>query len=69
MAPVVPTLLLLLAAAAAEAKPLTPPGHHAPPAVAQLLSVSKRGLHSLLARYYGDAHGLVGLEMFEAVLC
>lgn len=58
MAPVVPTLTLLLAAISAV--DAAPPGRHAPPSVANLISNTKRGLHSFVARwYYGDAHGLV----------
>ncbi|ORY25195.1 glycosyl hydrolase family 71-domain-containing protein [Naematelia encephala] len=58
MAPVAATLLALLAVSGlGEAKPLSP-GRHAPPRIANILSTSRRSLHSLLARYYGDAHGL-----------
>ena len=65
MTPVVSSLVSLLALAAAiEAKPLTPPGHHAPPGVADLLSHARRGLQNL-RRYYGDAHGLV--RVFETL--
>ncbi|RXK35703.1 hypothetical protein M231_07031 [Tremella mesenterica] len=42
----------------AESKPLAPPGHHAAPGVANLLAGSKRGIHALIARYYGTSHGL-----------
>lgn len=59
MAPVVASLLTSLAILSlAEASPLSP-GRHARPDVANLLSTSKRGLHTLLSRYYGTAHGLV----------
>ncbi|WRT64077.1 uncharacterized protein IL334_001005 [Kwoniella shivajii] len=59
MAPVVASAVALLAlAGAVDAKPLLKPGRHANPHVAGVLSASKRSLHSLLARYYGDKHGL-----------
>ncbi|WVO19777.1 uncharacterized protein IAS62_001067 [Cryptococcus decagattii] len=60
MAPIIETAITLLAIAGsvAEAKPLRTPGRHAPPGVADVLASSKRSLHSLLARYYGTAHGL-----------
>ncbi|KAK4684846.1 glucan endo-1,3-alpha-glucosidase, partial [Tremellales sp. Uapishka_1] len=58
MAPVVTSLISVLAVLGSiEAKPLTP-GRHANPYVANVLSSGKRSLHSLLARYYGTAHGL-----------
>jgi hypothetical protein len=58
MAPVVPTLALILAAASAV--DAAPPGRHAPPTVANMLSNVKRGVHSFATRwYYGDEYGLV----------
>ena len=57
MAPVA-ALVLAAFALSAEAKPLAPPGHHAPPAVANLLSGSKRAMHSVFSRYYGTVHNL-----------
>lgn len=60
MAPVVASLISILAiAGAVDAKPLLTPGRHAPPTVANVLAHSRRSFHNLLARYYGDAHGLV----------
>lgn len=63
MAPIIEAAVVLLALTGniVEAKPLRTPGRHAPPGVANVLASSKRSLHSLLARYYGTAHGLVGL--------
>ncbi|WWC66431.1 uncharacterized protein I206_100333 [Kwoniella pini CBS 10737] len=59
MAPVVASAVALLAiAGAVDAKPLLKPGRHANPHVASILSSSKRGLHNLMARYYGSKHGL-----------
>lgn len=58
MAPVVPTLALILAAASAVEA--APPGRHAPPSVANMLSNVKRNWHSFTSRwYYGDEYGLV----------
>jgi len=58
MAPVVQTLALILAAASAVEA--APPGRHAPPSVANLLSNVKRSWSSLTERwYYGDEYGLV----------
>jgi hypothetical protein len=60
MAPVVQTLALILAAASAVEA--APPGRHAPPSVANMLSNVKRNWNSLAARwYYGDEYGLVGV--------
>jgi glucan endo-1,3-alpha-glucosidase len=60
MAPVVTTLLAVLALSGmSEAKPLLSPGRHAPPVVANALAGSRRSFHSMIARYYGTAHGLV----------
>jgi hypothetical protein len=62
MAPVVQTLALLLAAASAVEA--APPGRHAPPSVANLLSNVKRNWNSLTARwYYGDEYGLVSFPL------
>ncbi|WWD17948.1 hypothetical protein CI109_102393 [Kwoniella shandongensis] len=60
MAPVVSSAITLLALAASitDAKPLLAPGRHAPPGVANHLSIARRSLHNLLARYYGTSHGL-----------
>lgn len=65
MAPIIEAAIILLALAGnvVEAKPLRTPGRHAPPGVANVLASSKRSLHNLLARYYGTAHGLVGLRL------
>lgn len=70
MAPIIETAITLLAIAGsvAEAKPLRTPGRHAPPGVADVLASSKRSLHSLLARYYGTAHGLVRLHLLLNIL-
>lgn len=62
MAPVVPTLALILAAASAVEA--APPGRHAPPSVANMLSNVKRNWHSLTARwYYGDEYNMVSPGM------
>ncbi|KAK8865867.1 hypothetical protein IAR55_001015 [Kwoniella newhampshirensis] len=60
MAPVVSSAITLLALAASitDAKPLLAPGRHAPPGVANHLSIARRSLHKLIARYYGTSHGL-----------
>ncbi|ORX34643.1 glycosyl hydrolase family 71-domain-containing protein [Kockovaella imperatae] len=55
------SLVWLLAATAgvSEAKPFLPPGHHAPPNIANLLSASKRSVQNLIGRfYYGTEWGL-----------
>jgi glucan endo-1,3-alpha-glucosidase len=63
MAPVVPTLALILAAASAVEA--APPGRHAPPSVANMLSNVKRNWHSFTSRwYYGDEYGLVSRPLF-----
>ncbi|KAL7419434.1 hypothetical protein Q5752_006272 [Cryptotrichosporon argae] len=59
MAPVAASLVVALAlAGAVDASPALGPGRHAPPSLANTLSTYKRGLHHMLARYYGSAHGL-----------
>ena len=66
MAPVVQTLALILAAASAVEA--APPGRHAPPSVANLLSNVKRNWSSLTARwYYGDEYGLVSSTLCTAI--
>lgn len=66
MAPVVQTLALILAAASAVEA--APPGRHAPPSVANLLSNVKRNWSSLTARwYYGDEYGLVSCTLCTAI--
>lgn len=58
MAPVVPTLAFILAAACAVEA--APPGRHAPPSVANMLSNVKRNWNTLTARwYYGDEYNMV----------
>jgi len=66
MAPVVQTLALILAAASTVEA--APPGRHAPPSVANLLSNVKRSWSSLTARwYYGDEYGLVSSYCTAAI--
>ena len=70
MAPVTHSLMLLLVAASTvQSKPLIPPGHHAPPHIANILSSSKRSFHRMLARYYyGSEHGLVSAPLSSLVI-